>query len=194
MPRTLDLKNKAEQLRSFFSRKKRMPGYNEMLQLFGYKSKNAVHGLLEKLAREGYISKSDRKIALTGKIMGTVRLLGTVQAGFPSPAEEELMDTMNMDDFLIEKPDQTFILKVTGDSMINAGIHPGDMVLVEKGSQARTNDIVIAQVDGEWTLKYFIKDQRGVRLEAANKKYSTILPRNSLEIGGIVKAVIRKYS
>ena len=58
----------------------------------------------------------------------------------------------------------------------------------------RTNDIVIAHVDGEWTMKYFIRDEGGVRLEAANKKYQPIVPRTSLEIGGVVRTVIRKYN
>jgi repressor LexA len=78
--------------------------------------------------------------------------------------------------------------------MMDAGICPGDMVLVEKGNKPRNNDIVIAQVDGEWTMKYFLNDKNGMRLEAANSKYKTIYPENSLEIAGVVKSVIRKYS
>jgi SOS-response transcriptional repressor LexA len=85
------------------------------------------------------------------------------------------------------------MLKVSGDSMIDAGIHPDDMVLVERGASPKTGNIVIAQVDGEWTMKYFVKDKSGIRLEAANKKYKTIRPGTSLEIGGIVRAVVRKY-
>ena len=85
------------------------------------------------------------------------------------------------------------MLKVTGDSMIDAGIHPGDMVLVEKGRAPRNNDIVVAAVDGEWTMKYFVRDAKGVRLEPANREYAAIRPRHSLEIGGIVRSVIRKY-
>ena len=77
--------------------------------------------------------------------------------------------------------------------MIDAGIQPGDMVLVEKGKPPRNNDIVIAQIDGEWTMKYFMRDKSGVRLEPANRNYATIRPTDSLEIGGIVKTVIRKY-
>lgn len=85
------------------------------------------------------------------------------------------------------------MLKVSGDSMIDAGIHPGDLVLVEKGRAPKNNDIVIACVDGEWTMKYFLRDKTGVRLEPANKKYKTIRAGHTLEIGGIVRTVIRKY-
>jgi repressor LexA len=67
------------------------------------------------------------------------------------------------------------------------------MVLVEKGKAPKTDDIVVAQVDGEWTMKYFVRDRKGIRLEAANAKYKAIRPRKSLEIGGIVRGVLRKY-
>jgi len=193
MPRKVDIHEKVRLLREFRATRRRCPGYNEMLELFGYRSKNAVHGLLRKLAELGYVTIEKGKFAPTGKLTGSIRLLGAVQAGFPSPAEEELIDTLSLDEFLVERPDATFMLKVTGDSMIDAGIHPGDMVLVEKGRAPRNNDIVIAEVDGEWTMKYFVRDRKGVRLEPANREYTTIRPKHSLEIGGIVRSVIRKY-
>ena len=194
MPRKLDIQDRIQRLRSFYAKERRAPGYNEMLKLFGYRSKNAVYGLLRKLETEGYIVKKSGKIALTGKLTGAIRLLGSVQAGFPTPAEEELLDTVNLDQFLVDRPDATFMLKVSGDSMIDAGIHPGDIVLVEKGKAPKHNDIVIAQVDGEWTMKFFVRKGKAITLEAANKKYPPIHPRDSLEIGGIVRTVIRKYS
>ena len=194
MPRTVNIHEKAHRLRRFYARERRVPGYDEMLKLFGYKSKNAVHGLLNKLHNEGYITKKRRKFALTGKITGSIRLLGAVVAGFPSPAEEELLDTLSLDEYLVDRPDATFMLKVSGDSMMDAGIFPGDIVLVEKGKIPKNNDIVIAQVDGDWTMKYFVKEGHDIRLEPANKKYKTIRPEHSLEIGGIVRTVIRKYS
>ena len=169
MPRKLDINAKVQSLREFYADKRRSPGYNEMLEVFNYRSKNAVHGLLRKLEDLGYVSLEDRKLTLTGKLTGNIRLLGTVQAGFPSPAEEELVDILSLDEFLVENPEATFMLEVTGDSMIDAGIHPGDIVLIDKSKTARNNDIVIAEVDGEWTMKYFMKDKQGVRLEPANK-------------------------
>ncbi len=193
MPRKTDIAEKARKLRGFVRQQRRVPGYSEMLKLFRYRSKNAVFGLLRRLEGHGYINLDCGRIALTGKLTGGIRILGSVQAGFPSPAEEELVDTLSLDEFLVERPDATYMLKVSGDSMIDAGIHAGDMVLVERGVAPKTNDIVVAQVDGEWTMKYFVKDGKGVRLEPANKKYKTIRPRNSLEIGGVVRTVIRKY-
>lgn len=193
MPRKTDLNAKVKGLRQFFLQHRRLPGYKEMLGLFGYRSKNAVHRLLRKLEEHEYLTIESGKLAPGSRLKGGVRVLGAVKAGFPSPAEEELVDTLSLDEFLVERPDATFILKVSGDSMIDAGIHEGDLVLVERGVAPKTTDIVIAQVDGEWTMKYFVKDGDGVRLEAANRKYKTIWPGKSLEISGIVRAVIRKY-
>ena len=83
MPRTLEIGEKVAKLRAFFRNEQRMPGYQEMLELFGYNSKNAVHGLLLKLAEAGYIAKDEGgKISPTGKLTGTIRVLGTIQAGF----------------------------------------------------------------------------------------------------------------
>ncbi|MDA0989995.1 MAG: transcriptional repressor LexA [Verrucomicrobia bacterium] len=194
MPRTIDLQDKVQRLRAFYARERRAPGYNEMLKLFRYRSKNAVYGLLKKLEAEGYVAKKHGKLALTPKLTGAIRMLGSVQAGFPSPAEEELLDTLSLDELLVDRPEATYMLRVSGDSMIDAGIFPGDIVLVEKGKAPRNNDVVIAQVDGEWTMKFFVKKGKDISLEAANKKYKTIRPRDSLEIGGIVRTVIRKYT
>ena len=193
MPRTTDMNAKVAALRRFYRTEHRMPGYNEMLDIFEYRSKNAVHGLITKLDEQGYVKKTGRKFAPTGKLMGSIKLLGTVQAGFPSPAEEELVDILSLDEFLVQRPEATFMLRVSGDSMIDAGIHPGDIVLVEKGRTPKNGDIVIAQVDDEWTMKYFVRRHKQVQLEAANKKYKTIVPKQSLTIGGVVKTVIRKY-
>ena len=119
--------------------------------------------------------------------------LSGVSAGFPSPAEEELIDTLSLDEYLVDKPEASFLLKVTGDSMIEAGIHEGDLVIIERGGQARSGDIVLACVDGEWTLKYYHKASGGVELVPANPKYPVIRPEKELTLGGIVRAVMRRY-
>ena len=124
---------------------------------------------------------------------GGLPVLGHIVAGFPSPAEEELRDILSFDEYLITRPNSSFILKVSGDSMINAGIMPGDLVVVEKGRYPKTGDIVIAEVDGEWTMKYFRKEGKDIVLEAANPDFAPIRPKQELRLGGIVTAVVRKY-
>ncbi len=194
MPKKINITEKIEQLRAFHQEEGRAPSYAEMAKLFGYKSKNAVYGPVNKLVELGYLERnSNGSVVLTKKITGAIKLLGAVQAGFPSPAEEELVDTINLDQYLVRRPEATYLLTVSGDSMIEAGIQPGDLVLVEKGGAPKQNDIVIAQIDGEWTMKYFGKDKTGVYLDPANAKYTRIRPERSLSIGGIVRAVVRKY-
>ncbi len=193
MVRRLNIEEKAASLRAFIREHRRVPGYAEMLRLFSCRSKNTVHHLLEQMVAAGYLEKAGRKIAPTPRLLGGVRLLGSVQAGFPSPAEEEMTDLLSLDEFLVKKPSASFLLTVSGDSMTDAGIYPGDLLVVERGATPKNRDIVVAQVDDEWTLKYFLRDRNGVVLEAANRKYPPIRPQRSLVIGGVVRAVIRKY-
>ncbi|MDZ4198736.1 MAG: transcriptional repressor LexA [Kiritimatiellia bacterium] len=194
MPRRLKIEAALEALRAYHRREGRMPSCSELLGPLGYRSKNGVFGCLQKLEELGYLRRdaTGRRVP-TSRLTGTLRRLGVIAAGFPSPAEEELVDLMSLDEFLIEHPESTFLLTVSGDSMIDAGIHPGDLVLVERGRTPKNNDIVVAQVDEEWTLKYYFRDREGIRLDPANRKYSSLRPNRKLTLGGIVRAVIRKY-
>lgn len=178
-----------------------MPTYSEMLGLFGFKSKNAVAKIVAKLEEAGLIAKDHLGRLLPTKTFGEIPLLGLVKAGFPSSVEEELTDTLDLDDFLVGKKELTYMLEVDGDSMIDAHIEKGDHVLVERTSVAKDGDIVIAEVDGEFTMKYFHRSTKltagksveKVWLEPANKNYKPIYPRHTLNIAAVVKAVIRKY-
>ncbi len=122
-----------------------------------------------------------------------IPILGTIQAGFPSPAEEELIDIITIDEFLIKNRNATYMLKVSGDSMIDAGIRPGDIALVERNRTPKEGDIVIAEIDGEWTMKYFMKKKGVIYLAPANQQFSPIEPKTTLNIAAVVTAVIRKY-
>jgi repressor LexA len=93
----------------------------------------------------------------------------------------------------MSKPESTYLVTVSGDSMIEAGIMPGDIVVVERGRDAKNGDIIIAEVDNEWTMKYFEKIGQKVRLIPANKKYKPIIPKHELNIGGVVVSTVRKY-
>lgn len=184
-------------IQSFYTENKRMPSYSEMMKLFGFKSKNAVFRVVEKLLEAGLVAKDHLGRLIPSETftenIGNVPMLGFVTAGFPATVEEELADTVNLDDFLIKNKPLTYMLEVDGDSMIDARIEKGDMVLVEKTNQAKDGQIVIAEVDGEFTMKYFKKDGAKVWLEPANKNYQPIYPEHSLNINAVLKAVIRRY-
>ncbi|MBI2023240.1 repressor LexA [Candidatus Giovannonibacteria bacterium] len=170
-----------------------MPGYREMMELFGFRSKNAVFKLINKLVERGIITKDGEGRLSPTRLFGEIKVLGTVEAGFPSAAEEELQDTMTLDEWLINNKEATYMLKVKGDSMIDAGIIEGDMVLVDRSKTPKNGDIVIAEVDGGWTMKYFRKTGNKVELIPANKKYNTIIPREDMRVAAVVISVIRKY-
>ncbi len=187
------LGSRITEIRRFYEEKGRMPSYAEMGGLFGLKSKNAVFKLVGRFEAAGAARRDEKGRLIPLSIKAATRLLGTVEAGWPSPAEEELADTVSLDEFLIQNPDATFMLKVSGDSMSGAGILPGDMVLVDKGRVPKSGDIVIAEVDGEWTMKYLRKRGASVSLVPANPNYKPIRPREELRIAGVVSAVIRKY-
>jgi repressor LexA len=169
-----------------------MPIYSEIMTLVGFKSKNAVYRLVERLIRAKIIAK-DAKGKLIPKKLLAVPVLGTIAAGFPSPAEEELLDTMTLGEYLVPNRSSTFLVRVEGDSMIDAGILPGDLAFVERGRQAKDGDIVIAAVDGGWTMKYLRRKAGRFILQAANKAYRAIEPQEELVIDAVVRSVVRKY-
>jgi SOS regulatory protein LexA len=170
-----------------------MPVYTEIMKLVGFKSKNAVSKLVHKLIEEGVLDKDSSGHLIPNKLIGEVPLLGLVEAGFPTVAEESVLDTMNIDDYLIKNKDFSYLLQVKGDSMIDAGIREGDMVIAEKKAEPKDGDIVIALVDGGWTMKYYRNRKGKVYLEPANKNFKPIYPESELEVAAIVKGVIRKY-
>jgi SOS regulatory protein LexA len=177
----------------FFLHNRRMPTYSEMTDLLGVRSKSVVHFWVKKLMASGILERDTKGFLKPLRRSLLLPLVGEIQAGFPSPAEEELRDVISLDEYLITRPASSFILKVSGDSMIGEGIKPGDLVIVEKGREPKNGDVILAQVDGEWTMKYFTKRGGRVVLESANEKYPPIRPKEELKLGGIVTAVIRKY-
>lgn len=187
------LSQRLERLRQFYQRYQRLPSYSEMMVLFGWRSKNAAYRFIQKIKQAGFVQQ-DRlgKLTVTTKLIGT-KVLGEIAAGFPSPAEEELADVMRLDQYLIEHPASTFMVRVSGDSMIEAGIQPNDLVIVERQRSPKPNDIVIALVDDAWTMKRFVKQGNRTVLLAANKKYRPIYPTTELKIEGVVIGVVRKY-
>ncbi len=191
--RETKLKSRFNAVARFYKQQGRMPSFSEIGEMLGLRSKNAVSKLVNRLEEMGAIERDHTGRLIPRSLVSGVRALGTVEAGFPSAAEEELADTLSFDDLLVENREATFLLKVSGDSMTGAGILPGDMVIVDRSQTPKSGDIVIAEVDGEWTMKYLRKRGDVVSLIPANPKYKTIRPRSELKIAGVVTAVVRKY-
>lgn len=178
----------------FYTRHKRMPGYKELMDMTGFKSKNAVYKLINKLVEMGVVSKDSQGRLSPLRIAEEIPMLGLVEAGFPTVAEESTLDTLDINTYLVEDRESSYLLEVKGDSMIEEGIREGDLVVAEKTDSAKEGDIVIAEVDGGWTMKFYRRTKSGqVWLEPANKKYKPIYPEYDLKIAAVVKGVIRKY-
>lgn len=193
MPSTNTKSDRLALIKKFYRHYRRLPSYAEMLKLFNVSSKNAVFKIVHKWIEEGFIKKEADKLAPTSKFF-SLPLLGIIKAGFPIIAEED-RNYLSLEEYLIEDPQTSFLLKVSGDSMIDAGIYEGDIVIIEQKKDARPGDIVLAQIDREWTLKILQKDRdrKTNYLIAANAKYPPFYPRAELQIHGIVKAVVRKF-
>ena len=118
-----------------------------------------------------------------------------VAAGIPTPAEDHIEDTLDLNQYLVEHPDSTYMLKVEGESMLDIGIFPNDILVVDRAIEASHNKIVIAAVNGQLTVKRLYNRGGLIKLVPENKNYPTIqLDKESeLHIWGVVVGSIRKF-
>lgn len=142
---------------------------------------------------EGYLTKKEGRY-YPGVRLTTIPLFGSVKAGSPDEVNEEKLDDISLESYLIDDPRETIFVTVKGDSMIEAGIYEGDTLIVDKSKKPRLGDIVIAVVDGEFTVKYLAEDaQKKFVLDPANSAYSRIVPEHEMELCGVVTGSFRKY-
>lgn len=176
----------------FYRDHKRMPTITEVMALFKFKSRSSAFYVTQQLVKDGLLQKDGLgKLVPTGKIH-ELKLVGRIRAGFASPAEDELADTITVGEYLIRDKDASYLLQVEGDSMMDAGIIEGDMVIFEKSSDYKPGDIVVALIEDGYTIKYLRKKDSKFYLEAANENYPTIHPKEG-QIIGLVTGTFRKY-
>jgi DNA polymerase V len=125
-----------------------------------------------------------------------LRMLARIHAGFPSPATDYIEEGLDLNDYLIDHPAATFLFTVQGDSMKDAGIMNGDRVIVDRSKTAHHNDIVIAEIDGEYTIKRLFRRGGQVELRPDNADYPAITLKegNELRAWGVVVGVVRRYA
>ncbi|MDF3068270.1 MAG: lexA [Polyangiaceae bacterium] len=175
------------------------PTLREIGEHMGIRSTNGVNDHLRALERKGYLTREDMKsraLKLVEDQLSSaaptaaqklnaeedlieVRVLGRVAAGLPLYAEENVIDTVRVDRMLVRGGREVFGLRVTGDSMIEAGILSGDYIFVKKQSTADRGDIVVALIGDEATVKYFYPERDYVRFQPANSQMAPILVRAS---------------
>lgn len=117
-----------------------------------------------------------------------------VSAGFPSPSTDHLEGKLDLNEYMIKNPPATFFVRVSGDSMIGAGIHPDDVLVVDRSEEPRSGKIVIAVINGELTVKRLQKNREGVQLLPENPEYAPIVITSDMEfqVWGVVTFVIHK--
>ncbi|MDD3012694.1 MAG: transcriptional repressor LexA [Candidatus Gastranaerophilales bacterium] len=169
-----------------------LPSFEKICEDLGFKSKNSIWQYFKKLLEYGHVKERDNRFFLDQGCFGIPYFQSGVKAGFPSPAEDCMDETLSFDTMLVKNPASTFCIRVSGDSMIDAGIHENDIVIVQKGREVQNGDIVIAFVDGEFTVKYYKKHKGEILLEPANKNYPVIKAKQELQIFGIVTGVVRQ--
>ncbi|MBN1495040.1 repressor LexA [Candidatus Peregrinibacteria bacterium] len=178
------------------------PTIREMREHFKVSSDNSILKHVKALEEKKYIKKDDTPRGI--KILDSVKerltseniklpLLGYVPAGGPVLTEEYIDSWYDVGPDIAKKKDGFFLLKVTGDSMIDAGIYSGDIVVVDSKKEPRSRDIVVALVDNMNTIKRYINEHGKAYLHAENASYSDIYPEEDLQIQGVVTALLRYY-
>ena len=180
-------------LQDYYAQHRALPSFAFIGSLLGLKSKSSVAAMVARLKLAGYVeSTPDRRLAPTKRFFERPLAESPVHAGLPSVVEDAPADALTIDDYLIERPSQTVLVRVKGDSMMDAGILDGDLVVVEKAAAAKRGDIVVAIVDGEFTLKTLDLERGRFVLKPENPAYPVIRPEGALEIFGVMVGLVRK--
>jgi repressor LexA len=170
------------------------PTIREIAGHFGFSSTGTVRDYLKILVNKGYIrisANKSRAIELVRDALFSIPILGKVRAGLPYLAVEEIEGYLNLDS-LVFSDEQTFALRVKGDSMVEAGIMPDDLVLVKKQNMAQTGETIVALIGEEATVKNLKRRGKGYYLEPANSRYEPILVDENVSIVGKVISVVRR--
>lgn len=178
-------------IKDYFEKNHIPPSVREIALRFGFSSTSTVAYYLQKLEKQGFIKRSSKKarnIFIPDLPAKRLPVLGVIRAGMPTYAEENIEGYLDLESHLLKKGD--FLLRVKGDSMVNAGIFDGDLVLVKKSPVVQPGEIGVFLVDGESTVKEFQVIDGKPALVPKNKNYSIIFPAEIYVIGKVT-AVIR---
>jgi repressor LexA len=185
-------------LQGYYAAHRVLPSYARLMSLLGFASKSAVKKVLERLEGGGLLERTpDGDWAPSEQFFERAIATQPVPAGMPISADSDVHEQITIDRFLIQQPAKTVLIRVKGDSMVEAGIHDGDLAVVERRTDATQGDIVVAVVDDQFTLKTLARDKDGYHLLPANPSYPVIRPSNNengkLEIFGVLVGLVRKY-
>lgn len=181
-------------LQEYYSDHRVLPSYAGIAGLIGMRSKASVAEMVQRLKADELLESAPDGRLKPGRRFFDRDVAENVRAGAPSAAADTIPNSIQIDALLIPRPTKSVLIKVKGDSMIDAGILDGDTVVVEKQASAAVGDIVVAIVDDEFTLKKLAREKGQFVLRPANRAYAVIRPGEKLEIFGVVTGLFRKYS
>lgn len=174
------------------------PSVREICIAVGLRSTSSVHNHLQNLEKQGLLRRDPTKPRaleipeLAKPEVLKIPVVGRVQAGTPILATENIEDHFILPSHFVSHNDDLFILKVRGESMINAGIHDGDYAIIEKAQTSRNGEIVVALIDEEATIKTFYKESTYIRLQPENATMDPIIVENCSILGRLV-GIYRKF-
>lgn len=193
MPRPTDDAAYLAKLQDYYARWRSLPAYGPLRSVLGLASRAGVAQVLRRLREAGFLERSPAgRWTPTGRFFERPLAEAPVPAGLPALMSEG-GEAGSLDAYLIHHPSRTVLVTVTGDSMIDAGIHTGDRVVVERGVPARPGDLVIAVIDNELTLKTLAVENGALVLQPANSAYPVLRPGERLELFGVVIGLVRTY-
>ncbi len=196
--------NKQMEIYEFIKNQVKVKGYppsvREICAAVGLSSTSTVHGHLERLEKKGLIKRDATKPrtieiienSLGKKEMINIPIIGTITAGIPILAVENVEDTFPLPVDYVKSNKELFMLRVSGESMIEAGILDNDLCIIEKTNSAENGDIIAALIDNEATLKKFFKEKDHIRLQPENKSMKPIIVSDCQVLGKLV-GLYRNY-
>lgn len=182
-------------LQDYYATNRAMPSFGALAKLTGV-SVSTVADAVGKLKAYDFLRASETGRLQPGKRFFERQMLGRVRAGLPAEAEDGPPEGLLIDEYLVDTPAQTVLLTIKGESMRDAGLLPGDVVVVRRETQAKAGDIVVAMVDrDEMTVKQLAQTADGTQyLRARNPVYPDIFPTEQLRIVGVVIGQFRRYA
>ena len=193
MPRPSDDTAYLARLQDYYAQWRSLPAYEPLQAVLGLVSRAGVAKVLKRLRDAGFLERTpDGRWTPTSRFFERPLADAPVPAGVPWAAADS-GEAQSIDAWLVRHPSRTVLIPVTGDSMIEAGIRPGDVAVVERETPARPGDQVIAIIDNEFTLKTLAVEDGQAVLHPANPAYPVLRPGDRLQVFGVVVGLLRNY-
>lgn len=181
-------------IQDHFARHRAMPSFGEVARALGLSVSTVAHHV-DGLKANGFLGATSTGRLVPGKAFFARSLVSSVRAGLPALVDDSAPEPVLIDEYLVDSPSRTFLLTVKGESMRDAGLLPGDIVVVKRGALASPGDIVVVNANGEGTVKELAQHANGeLYLRARNPDFDDIAPAEGFEVMGVVVGQFRRYA